>query len=398
MNKENLLALLRSFREQNIICYAYRETVFNVLSADKIDGILHLITDAAPHTVSEALKANGFKDVTESRDAVDAKLGDQSVKMKLVTGDQDKLFKIIAQPLTINSLLLRDSGEVYDRYEGLQDIYNKTLRRTNAPIQDKTSFCSMCFELTLKRGFMPDGAVRDEMKKMVTLPLQKKVSFLFSMRSVIKSARFDVGYLLNTLEYDGLFTNAGTISREKKRQLDAALRKTEPDILILFLCYLAGLKGEQLKSVNNLLCPKESYDKISKFFKDGSKTDDMKKIFSDKELTIAASFAELLALLTGVDFVINTPESSLFRTFDAESAWIAQSSDRVKTEKVQEAEERTAENTEQTGLDDMQGLFGGEIEESYEVEDDGEDIPMPAQSVYGLRNPTDNVFLSRKTK
>ena len=355
MNKENLLVLLRSFREQNIICYAYRETVFNVLSAGKIDGILHLITDAAPHTVSEALKANGFKDVTESRDAVDAKLGDQSVKMKLVTGDQDKLFKTIAQPLTINSLLLRDSGEVYDRYEGLQDIYHKTLRRTNAPIQDKTSFCSMCFELTLKRGFMPDKTVRDEMKKMVTLPLQKKVSFLFSMRSAIKSARFDVGYLLNTLEYDGLFTNAGTISREKKRQLDAALRKTEPDILILFLCYLAGLKGEQLKSVNNLLCPKESYDKISKFFKDGSKTDDMKKIFSDKELTIAASFAELLALLTGVDFVISTPESSLFRTFDAESAWITQSSDKVKTEKAQEAEERTAENTEQTGLEDMQG-------------------------------------------
>lgn len=398
MNKENLLALLRSFREQSIICYAYRETVFNVLSAGKTDGILHLITDAAPHTVSKALKANGFKDVTESRDAVDAKLGDQFVKMKLVTGDQDKLFKTIAQPLTINSLLLRDSGEVYDRYEGLQDIYNKTLRRTNAPIQDKTSFCSMCFELTLKRGFMPDEAVRDEMKKMVTLPLQKKVSFLFSMRSVIKSARFDVGYLLNTLEYDDLFTNAGTISREKKRQLDAALRKTEPDILILFLCYLAGLKGEQLKSVNNLLCPKESYDKISKFFKGGSKTDDIKKIFLDKELTIAASFTELLALLTGVDFVINTPESSLFRTFDAESAWIMQSSDIAKTEEVQEAEERTAENTEQTGLDDMQGLFGGEIEESYEVEDDGEDMPMSAQLVYGLRNPTDNVFLNRKTK
>lgn len=398
MNKENLLALLRSFREQNIICYAYRETAFNLLSTGKVDGTLHLITDDVPHTVSEALKANGCKDVMESRDTVDAKLSDQSVKIKLITGDQDKLFKTIEQPLTINSLLLRDSGEVYDRYEGLQDIYNKTLRRTNAPIQDKTSFCSMCFELTLKRGFMPDKTVRDEMKKMVTLPLQKKVSFLFSMRSVIKSARFDVGYLLNTLEYDGLFTNAGTISREKKRQLDAALRKTEPDILILFLCYLAGLKGEQLKSVNNLLCPKESYDKISKFFKDGSKIDDMKKIFSDKELTLAASFAELLAFLNGMDFVINTPESSLFRTFDAENVWITQSSDSVKTEKVQEAEEQTAENTEQTGLDDMQGLFGGEIEESYEVEEDGEDMSMPAQSVYGLRNPTDNVFLNRKTK
>lgn len=398
MNKDNLLALLRSFREQNIICYAYRETVFNALSTDKVDGTLHLITDAAAHTVSEVLKANGFKDVTESRDAVDAKLGDQYAKMKLITGDQDKLFKTIAQPLTINSLLLRDSGEVYDRYDGLQDIYHKTLRRTSAPIQDKTSFCSMCFELTLKRGFMPDKTVRDEMKKMVTLPLHKKVSFLFSMRSAIKSARFEVGYLLNTLEYDGLFTNAGTISREMKRQLDAALRKTEPDILILFLCYLAGFKGEQLKSVNNLLCPKESYDKISKFFKEGNKTDDMKKIFSDKELTIAASFAELLALLTGTDFVISTSESSLFRTFDAESTWKTQSTPEVKDSKVQVAEEQTVENMEQTDSKEMQDLFGGEIEESYEVEDDVEGMPMPAQSVYGLRNPKDNVFLNRKTK
>lgn len=71
MNKDNLLALLRSFREQNIICYAYRETVFNALSTDKVDGTLHLITDAAAHTVSEALKANGFKDVTESRPDAD---------------------------------------------------------------------------------------------------------------------------------------------------------------------------------------------------------------------------------------------------------------------------------------------------------------------------------------
>lgn len=56
------------------------------------------------------------------------------------------------------------------------------------------------------------------------------------------------------------------------------------------------------------------------------------------------------------------------------------------------------ENMEQTDSVEMQDLFGGEIEESYEVEDDVEGMPMPAQSVYGLRNPKDNVFLNRKTK
>lgn len=398
MNKDNLLILLHSFREQNIICYAYRETVFNVLSTGKADGALHFISDAASNAVSEVLKANDFKEVAVNSDNVEAKLGNQNVKVKLIAGDQGKLFEAIVQPLTINSLLLRDSGEVYDRYDGMLDIENKILRRTSVPIQDKTAFCSICFELTLKRGFMPDKTVQNEMKKMVTLPLQKKVSFLFSIRSAVKSAHFNVDNLLNALEYNGLFTNAGSISREKKRQFDTTLRKTEPDILILFLCYLTGFKGEQLKSINNLLCPKESYDKIFKFFKDGGKPNELKKTFSDKELPIATSFAELLALLAGTDWAICEPASSLFSDFDAESTWKKQCITEDQEDDSHESAERMVEGKAQMVSGEMQGLFGGEIEEDYEVEGADEDPPIPIQSVYGLRKPTDNVFLNRKTK
>ncbi len=396
MNKDNLLAMLHFFCENDAICYAYRETVFNVLSTGKVDSTIYLITDAAPDKVSEVLNVKECRDIIVGSNAVDAKLGNQNIKVILISGEQEELIKVISQPLTVNSLLLRDSGEVYDHYDGWQDIDNKTLRRTDAPIQDKTAFCSTCFELTLKRGFTPDKSVKDEMKKMVTLPLQKKISFLFSIRSVVKSARFNVGYLLNTLEYDGLFTNVGTISRDKKRKLDEALRKTEPDILILFLCYLAGFKGEQLKSVNNLLCPKESYDKISKFFKDGGKPDDIKKTFTDKEITIATSFAELLALLSGKEFAVSEPKSSLLRIFDANSIWKTKSTPAEDKGISQEVSERTVEKTEQTVVDEMQGMFGGEIEEDYEVENADEPQPVTGASVYGLRNPTDNVFVPKK--
>lgn len=40
MNRNKLCELLKSFREEDIICYAYRETVFNILSTGKCDGTL----------------------------------------------------------------------------------------------------------------------------------------------------------------------------------------------------------------------------------------------------------------------------------------------------------------------------------------------------------------------
>ncbi len=398
MNKDNLYSLLRSFREQDIICYAYRETAFNVLSTGKVDSTLYFITDAEGSVLGEVLKAKDFTDVVVKSENVEAKLGNQNAKFKIVNGEQENIFKAITQPLTINSLILREGGELHDKCGGLQDINDKILRRTVDPILDKSAFCTMCFELTLKRGFKPDRSVKDEMKKMVTLPLQKKISFLFSIRAVVKSGHFNVGYLLNALGYDGLFTNTGNISREKRSQLDTALRKTEPDILILFLCYLAGFKGEQLKSVNNLLCPKESYDKISKFFKDGGDYADIKKTFSEKEQPIANSFAELLSLISGTEYVIKSTKSNLFKIFDADEGWVKQTPEKTKNAESQEVSEQTVEKTEQTAPDEMQGMVGGEIEEKYEVDDDGESQPMPGASGYGVRNPTDNVFVSKNSK
>ena len=398
MNKENLFSLFRSFREQDIICYAYRETAFHVLSTGKVDSTLYFITDAYGDVLEDVLKTKGFTDVVVKSENVEAKLGNQNVRFKPIGDEQENLFKAIAQPLTINSLLLRDDDDVYDTCGGLQDIKDKNLRRTDAPILDKSAFCTLCFELTLKRGFKPDKSVKDEMKKMVTLPLQKKISFLFSIRTLVKSGHFNVGYLLNALEYDGLFTNIGSISREKRSQLDTALRKTEPDILILFLCYLAGFKGEQLKSVNNLLCPRESYDKISKFFKDGGDYANIKKTFYEKELPIAKSFAELLSLISGNEYVIKGTKSNLLKIFDADEGWTRQIPEQAKNNESQEASEQTVEKTEQSEFDGMQDLFGGEIEENYEVDENDESQSMSGASAYGVRNPSDNVFVSKNTK
>lgn len=45
MKKSKLCELLKSFRDEDIICYAYRETVFHILNMGKCDGTIYLKTD-----------------------------------------------------------------------------------------------------------------------------------------------------------------------------------------------------------------------------------------------------------------------------------------------------------------------------------------------------------------
>ena len=107
-------------------------------------------------------------------------------------GDMEKLSKTICQPLTVCSMMLRADGGVYDELGGMDDLNGKVLRKTAAPIRDKNYFCTLCFELALKRGFSPDAGVRDEMKRVVTLPLSKKIQLLLMVRAVLKSRQFQI--------------------------------------------------------------------------------------------------------------------------------------------------------------------------------------------------------------
>ena len=257
MNKEQVCKLLRGFENDGIICYAYRETAFALLADGKCDGTLHLITDAPSGTVIDVLNKNDCRDITQLGDGIDAKLAQQSVKVKLIDGDADKLTKTICRPLTVCSLMLRADGDVYDEFGGMDDLNAKILRKTDAPIRDKNYFCTFCFDLTLKRGFVPDASIRDEMKRVVTLPLSKKIQLLLTVRSVLKSKQFKIEYVLNALAYDGLFPNTGDVSDCKKGSLERLLKSADADKITLLLCYFAGIRGEQLKSVPSFGYEKE---------------------------------------------------------------------------------------------------------------------------------------------
>lgn len=318
MNREQLYKLLHGLENDGIICYAYRETVFSILSDGKCDGTVYLITDASADALSDALMKRDFKEITRIGDGIDAKLAQQNVRIRLI-GDMEKLSKTICQPLTVCSMMLRADGGVYDELGGMDDLNGKVLRKTAAPIRDKNYFCTLCFELALKRGFSPDAGVRDEMKRVVTLPLSKKIQLLLMVRAVLKSRQFQIEYVLNAFAFDGLFPNVGDVSRCKKDELDAHLRNAEADKITLLLCFLAGIRGEQLKSIPNFGYEKEFYENLCRSIKENKTANeaDTAKLFTGKNADAGKFVAECCALLSGQDFGAGSPANDLFRKLNA---------------------------------------------------------------------------------
>jgi len=401
MNKNKLCELLRSLREEDIICYGYRETVMHILMTNQTEGVIHLVTDVSPNVITEALAHHGFSDVTTNNEYVDAKLGTQGVKILSFGGEQEALSQVISQPLTVCSLLFRDDGSVYDEFGGTDDIEKKLLRKTGVPIKDKFQFCNLCFELTLKKGFVPDEAVKDEMKKVVTLPLSKKIQFIHSVRNYLKVQNFNVEYLLNVLSYDGLFSNAGNVRTDNKNEIRAMIKKADQASITLLLCYLAAFKGEHLKSIPNVEIKKESYEKIYSFVKTTETVDlsAIRKDFSDAEVTAILFVMEFLALLAGKEFVVTEARSQLFRTVDKSAFWKKNETPAQKksVSSVKENKpEPTAKKQDQTVETEPEDMFGGMEEEGYEVEDDDSwtgDIGEAAS--LNLRNQSQNHYLKK---
>ena len=398
MNRNKLCELLKSFREEDIICYACRETVFRIVSMGSCEGTLYLITDVSANVMTEVLAQRGFTDITQGDENITAKLGGRPVKVYIVECEAENLSKTISQPLTVYSMLLRDDGYVYDEFDGQKDIKNKILRKTGIPIKDKDAFCTQCFDLTLKRGFVPDTAVRDEMKKMVTLPPAKKIQFMMSVRNCIKNQRFNTEYILNTLSYDGLFTSAGKVSKEKKAELDSLIRKTPLMNVTLLLCYLVGIKGEQLKSVPGFDMRKESYEKICRFVKDGETVDmsAVRKRFSDDEVSGLLFLCEFMALLSGNEFVVKEERSNLFRTFDKSEFWKNILGTETKPEPVKTVHKQAEEASEESTAE-PEDMFGGLEEEGYEEEDADEEWPGMVGDAAGLnlRNQGENHYIKK---
>ena len=311
----------------------------------------------------------------------------------------DKLTKTICRPLTVCSLMLRANGDVYDEFGGMDDLNAKILRKTDAPIRDKNYFCTFCFDLTLKRGFVPDASIRDEMKRMVTLPLSKKIQLLLTVRSVLKSKQFKIEYVLNALTYDGLFPNSGDVSDCKKDSHERLLKSADADKITLLLCYLAGIRGDQLKSVPSFGYEKVFYENVCRFIKENKSVGDTEVIkhFTGKNGEAAEFIAEALSLLAGTEPCTKKQTSDLLRNLNKSEYWKHEDPTvgQLEIEPERDCSDDETIAAQQDDIENMEDLLGGLEDDGYEVEYTENPISIPENSRFGLRNPADNHYIKK---
>lgn len=65
MLKDKILAALNTLKDSDIICYIYRESVFEILSTGRVVGTLYMMSDASADVLKESLIKCGFKDVAK---------------------------------------------------------------------------------------------------------------------------------------------------------------------------------------------------------------------------------------------------------------------------------------------------------------------------------------------
>ena len=222
MTNKELYALMDGLKKQGIVCYAYRETAFEMLSYGASGSTVNLLTDCEMNRLKDALKKCGFGDPTVTGQMVHTEYAGQKVDIRVIVSmTKEDLIKFVRQPLSIHSLLLRSNGNILDFHEGLRDLKEKMLRMTGAPVRDKKGFCQNCINLTLLSGFTAYENVKDEMKKAITFPPDTKLLLVADVKKVILDSSFDIRSVIHVLEYSGLFSALSLVSFAKEKKLDA---------------------------------------------------------------------------------------------------------------------------------------------------------------------------------
>lgn len=399
MTNKELYALMDGLKKQGVVCYAYRETSFEMLSGGASSGVVNLLTDSEMNRLKDALKKCGFGVPTVTGQMVHTEYAGQKVDIRVIVSmTKEDLIKFVRQPLSIHSLLLRSNGNVLDFHEGLRDLKEKMLRMTGAPVRDKKGFCQNCINLTFAEGFTAYDNVRDEMKKAITFPPETKLLLVADVKKAILDGTFDIHAVLHVFEYGGLFSTLSQVSFAKEKKLDALFRRMNALQLEMLLHYLIGIKKDQLKEQG---ISREEYEYICNNAKsdlsDGKRYQTVKNKCRAEVLEVLLAVAEFARLIAGEDFTLpGSPVSDLFRDLDESDLWKSVGEEPISltpndTEGI--CDEPTEE--EIAGVpEDFEG-FGGITEDGYEVVD-ADDEEEPPYINLPVRDPGANFYVKPK--
>lgn len=417
MNKDKILAALDTLKGNEIICYIYRESVFELLSTGRVDGTLYMMSDVSTDILKESLTKCGFKDVADGKPGyISARLAGQAVEM--LCGDDlgaSELTEVIRRDLSIHSMMMRGKGDIYDVFGGLDDFHNKRLRLTRDDVSDKDTFTNTCFELILKSGFTADTKLIEKLNKLLRdLPMGKRVSLIMMFRNYIKSGKADVEYILNVLSLNGIFPKSPKINPRKRKDLEEKLKTLRPMQNAALTCYLCGIKGEQLKNIPNTGFAREFYDCILKHIDDDladSKQYTEAKNNCTKEcFETLLAVKEILALLAGETFSMKPRAfGNLFKDIENSDGWRKENDapkvplqvvtqDKPKEEPSQEVKDTPKaipkNDPSKETISEVVPEFEGTTEEKY-IEDYEEPDTAPDENL-PVRRPSENYYLQQK--
>lgn len=401
MNKDKILAALENLKGNDIICYIYRESVFDLLSSGRVDGTLHLVSDSSVDTLKGALVKCGFTDVINGKPGyISTRLSSQQIE--LLCGDDlstDELTDIIRRDLSIYSMMMRGKGDIYDVFGGLDDFHKKQLRLTREEITDRNALAKTCFELILKSGFSADAKLTELLNKSLReQPMGKRVSLIMMFRNYIKSENGDIRYILNALSLRGMFPKAPKANDSMAKELEEKLKAMRPMQIAALTCYLCGIKGEQLKNIPSTGFAREFYDCFLKHIDDD--LSDRKQFEAAKNNCTKECFEtmlavkEVLSMLAGESFSVKEKAAgNLFKELENSDGWRKEDK-KPKAPPVQKPVEVPPEEPDA----DIQLEFEGQTEENY-IEDDEDPESTPEPLTGGdipVRRPGENFYLQQK--
>lgn len=403
MNRDKLLTALELLKKNGVLCYVYRESVFELLSMNRADGVVHLLSDTPAEDLKPILVKCGFKDAANGKEGnISARLSGQAVEILCISNLEPERFdECIRRDLTVHSMLMRSNGDIYDNCGGLEDFRQKRLHLTGGKIVDKDSFAISSFELMLKSGYTADAGIQSTLNKaLAELPVGKRVSLIMMLRNYMKAENADVQHILCILSLKGIFPKAPTVSCSRPEKLMEKLKGMKPLQVSALVCTLCGIKGENLKQIPNVGFAREFYDCIQRHI--GSDLGNRKQFEEAKNSCTAECFETLLAvkealcLISGQEFHLAKKSRELLKAIEASDKWQVQKENEEKTKPPASASKEVPEEQPETEPATEMMEFGGEAEEQYVEEEEEPKQEDDTASNLPLRDPSKNFYIHRK--
>ncbi len=202
MNKNEVFQFVNKLNNLDISTMIFRETVFDIISFGKANKI-HLATTASIERIKHVLSEYNLEIAPDEKDTLKFTVNNDTCYIHSIfkMSYEDFVRKMVATDLTFNSLLMKPDGQIYDMYNGLEDLKNKRLHFVDSfNEKNKTRLVLNCIRYIYKNGFTYDEEVKKYIEECLpSFTKNEKTNALFYLVEYInkEAKNADMELLLN---------------------------------------------------------------------------------------------------------------------------------------------------------------------------------------------------------